>query len=84
MIEYLQTEWSDDLADSFAFNLQGKLELLYVFPFIGVTVNQDSNFRKVVITKHNLLVYRIERMEIRILRIFDTRQHPRKLKLRKR
>ena len=36
---------------------------------------------EVLITKHNLLLYRVKNNEIELLTIFDTRQHPHKKKL---
>jgi len=36
-----------------------------------------SGLRQAVLTKHNLILYRIENDQIQLLTIFDTRQNPR-------
>jgi len=46
------------------------------FPYI----NRKKQVRKCVITKHNTSFYRDRKENIDILRIFDTRQDPHKLK----
>ena len=38
----------------------------------------QNTSREAVITKHNLLIYRVYSNKIVLLTIFDTRQHPRK------
>jgi hypothetical protein len=49
------------------------------------TVNFKSSGKKgihqVLITKHNLLIYRLNKDRIELLVFYDTRQHPKKKKL---
>ena len=50
-------------------------------PNLFPLVNKKLKVRKCVITKHNTLYYRIKENNIEIIRIFDTRQNPKKLKI---
>jgi len=45
-------------------------------------INKKYKIRKCVLTKHNSLYYRDSKNQIEILRIFDTRQDPKKLKFK--
>lgn len=45
-------------------------------------INRKLRIRKVVLTKHNSLFYRESKNHIDILRIYDTRQDPYKLKFK--
>ena len=44
--------------------------------------NSNLNIRRCVITKQNTLFYRIEDINIEIVRIYDTRQNPKTLKIK--
>lgn len=83
IVEYLQSEWSEKSAENFIKNVTVKLNLLSDYPYIGTSKGKNKKIRKIILTQQNTLYYQVSFRQIFILRIFDTRQNPRKLKLRK-
>src|SRR5882757_5752078 len=74
---YLQNKWNLKVAIDFQLKLNEQEALLSVKPNIGAAVNKN-NLRKLLITKHNRLYYRIDEDKgtITLLTLFDTRQDP--------
>lgn len=79
VISYLEQNWSAKVARIF---LQ-KVDLLVkhlasndgMFPF----VQKSRGIKKCVVTKHNSILFRLNKQQIEIIRLFDTRQNPNKL-----
>ena len=78
MIDYLLLEWSLPVAEKFAETIDRRIDVLTLFPNIGIASTKDLSIRSIIITKHNKLYYRILTEKIEILNIFDTRQNPQK------
>lgn len=78
VIEYLLTNWSNKIAAKFLEVLYKQIDKIIVHPKHFPTVYGSKNYRKCVITKHNTLFYKEFKNGILILRIFDTRQNPKK------
>ena len=78
LLYYLETNWGDTIAINFKILLLQKLNLLTTQPLIGLEVDSLKNVRSILITKHNRVYYRIERNQIAILNMIDTRQDPKK------
>ena len=71
--EYLKREWSVKVAEEFVEIVLKKVELLKVFPGMGKSSAKKPGMKKLVLTKHNMLVYRIKEDKIILLNIYDTR-----------
>lgn len=76
---YLEKTWPHKTLLTFLDKLVNKLLILESFPKIGSASIKFPAKRKMVITKHNLLIYSLKNDEIVIEAIFDTRQDDRKL-----
>ena len=83
ILEYLIANWSNqvildyvDLVDSLVAQIGNQSKM---YPII----NKKLKVRKCVLTKQNSLYYRENRERIEILRIYDNRQNPKKLKFSK-
>lgn len=80
ILDYLQKNWDDKVVQGFIEITNGSIELISnnsnQFPMI----DKIKKVRKCVLTKHNTLYYRDRKTYIDILRIFDNRQDPRKLR----
>jgi plasmid stabilization system protein ParE len=76
--EFLENKWSIKVAKDFLEILDKKMNLVINHPFIGSPSKFGS--RKIVVTKHNKLYYRIKRNKVMFLQLFDTRQQPAKNK----
>lgn len=81
LFEYLKEEWSMDSAKMFEKKLFFRIELISKFPNLGKPSVRSPKIRKTIITKHNSLYYLVEKEEIVLLNIFDTRQNPNKNKI---
>lgn len=75
---YLESEWSQQIAEKFVTIFYQKVDLVAAFPFVGVASSKDKSIRKILITKQNALYYQLIGNRIVLLNIFDTRQNPNK------
>lgn len=73
---YLQQEWSSRIAENFLVECYSKIDLIAHFPYIGVQSEKINSVRRILVTKHNALFYKVERKNIILLDFFDTRQQP--------
>lgn len=80
--EYLLEEWSLKTRDKFILKLNDKIKQISNQPDSCPKSSEYKNLYKCVVTKQTTFFYRIiaEQKEIEIITIFDTRQHPAKLK----
>lgn len=78
--DYLCKEWSDKVADDFITKVEYFIEALAYRPGIGSKVNKQKNIRKIAITKHNKIYYKVGRKKVYIITLIDTRQNPKKNK----
>ncbi|MGE5944155.1 MAG: type II toxin-antitoxin system RelE/ParE family toxin [Flavobacteriales bacterium] len=80
--EYLLENWNLKARDNFIIKLAEKVNQISSQPESGAKSTEIEGLYKCVVTKQTTFYYRIlaERDEIEIITIFDTRQHPDKLK----
>jgi plasmid stabilization system protein ParE len=81
ILDYLALEWDDSVALKFLDLIEVLLLQISIHPFQFPLIHKKLNIRKCVITKHNSLFYRNRKGHIEILRIYDTRQDPKKLEI---
>ncbi len=74
IVAYLQTQWSPKAAEEFVEKVDDKLELLRIFPQIGSESDKRKGLRKLVLSPHNTLIYKIKGDVIILLTIYDNRQ----------
>ena len=76
---YLETNWSLSVAQDFHSIFVKVVLTLIEQPGIGSPSHKKKNVRKILITKHNRLYYRVkDNNSITLLTLFDTRQNPKK------
>ncbi|MDQ3193468.1 MAG: type II toxin-antitoxin system RelE/ParE family toxin [Bacteroidota bacterium] len=75
IVSYLTETWSFETAQNFITELYSKLDILSNYPYSG-RPSLNKNIRKILITKHNYLYYKIEDDKVRLLDFFDNRQDP--------
>jgi plasmid stabilization system protein ParE len=75
---YLKAEWNQKVADDFNQLLLNSILLIAGRPGVG-SFAKGKNVRKLVITKHNKLYYRVNTTKtITLLNLFDTRRSPKR------
>jgi plasmid stabilization system protein ParE len=82
ILEYLDTEWNEKVTNQFIDLTDSFLEQISINPKQYPIIHRKKRIRKCVITKHNTIFYRDSKKQIDILRIYDTRQDPKKLKFK--
>jgi plasmid stabilization system protein ParE len=86
IIKYLQTDWTQTEVRNFALATDRKIERLKKYPKIGNPKNKKQyNIRHTIIIKRIVvLVYKHKPLknEIDLLLFWNTRKHPRKLKVK--
>ena len=80
LFTYLLENWSAKVLADFIKKLDKSIDLIRTNPEIFPESYKKSGLYKCVITKQTTLYYRFNSKTIFILTIFDTRQHPSKLK----
>lgn len=73
--EYLLNKWNEKVADAFYQKLVDATEILEM----GNTVferYEDTKFRKLILTKHNTIIYDIQNDVITVVRILQNFQDP--------
>lgn len=79
--DYLLMEWSDKQIRDFNFILDEKLNFIVNYPYSYPSILKNNKIRKCVLLKQISLFYLIKKESIFVLRLFDTRSDPSKLKL---
>jgi plasmid stabilization system protein ParE len=82
ILEYLDKEWDEKVVNQFIEITNNFLEQISINPKQFPLIHKKMKVRKCVITKQNTLFYRDSKQQIDILRIYDTRQDPKKLKFK--
>ena len=80
VLSYLDEKWSVLVVNQFINKVDSFVSLIAEEPKLFPIINKKHNVRKCVLTKQNTLFYRENKDSIDIIRLFDTRQDPKKLK----
>ncbi len=78
ILNYLQDEWGESVANAFIRKVYDFLNILSEFPEIGTIENKGKEIRGFTIIKQINVFYRISGDTFILLNFFDNRQHPRK------
>lgn len=76
LLDYLQEEWSTEIAVAFVNTFYRKLDQIDRFPDLGKRSKRDPSIRQLLITKHTYLYYKVENEIIKLLNLVDTRSNP--------
>jgi plasmid stabilization system protein ParE len=72
VLEYLENEWSKEVAFAFLAKVYSRIYALQTHPYIG-SLTSMQNVRSTLITKHNRMYYKVLDNKIIILNLYDTR-----------
>ena len=81
VLMYLSINWSNKELAKFTAKAFKNLSNINRNPEMFLLINSDSNIHKYVTSKHQSIYYQISNNDVYILRLFDNRQAPNKLKL---
>lgn len=78
ILNYLDTHWTEKEIKIFIAKVDHLLELIRHNPELGEESKKKRSVRKILITKHNTLYYRVKsnKKELQILVFWDNRQDP--------
>lgn len=79
LLEYLSENWSEKVKKEFVEKLDHNLEIIKIHPEIFPESVLKPGLHRAVITKQTTLYYRFNSTEIKLVTVFDTRQHPNNL-----
>ena len=82
VLNYLKNNWSEKEVITFIQKAEKLTTLIVHNPFI-FRKTSAKNYREALITKHNLLIYKVTKKQILVLTVWDTRMHPNKKKFKK-
>lgn len=72
---YLDREWGQRVKEAFLADVDEVIACIQVFPNI-FRASGHLDIREALVTKHNLLFYRVNEERIYLLSLWDTRQNP--------
>jgi plasmid stabilization system protein ParE len=76
ILAYIEKEWGIKSSEKFQTILDSKIDSLSIHPKIGRAITRNKHIRKLMITKHNKIYYKIRHNEIIILTLFESKQNP--------
>ena len=79
VLDYLHSKWNNRVLSRFINKIDDCVGVIIEDPKIFPVINQELGIRKCVVTMHNTLYYRESGSSIQIIRLFDSRQDPKKL-----
>ena len=79
ILEYLYIRWNRKVILKFINKVDDAIDLISENPKLFPLINEELQIRKCVITKQNTLFYREVNKNIEVVRLFDSRQDPKKL-----
>ncbi len=79
VIEFLEKEWTLKEIQHFILETERVIEFISEHPYIFRNTKY-FNIREVLVTPHNLLVYKIDSEQIILITFWDTRQNPNRKK----
>jgi plasmid stabilization system protein ParE len=82
VLNYLNSNWSDKEVINFISKAEKLTTIIVENPFLFRKTG-TKNFRESLITKHNLLVYKVTKKQVFVVTVWDTRMHPVKKKFKK-
>lgn len=74
--DWLEKEWSFDIAEKFILELYKLIDLISAQPQIGSISHKKKNVRRILLSRRSRIYYRINKKTITLLDLFDTRQNP--------
>ena len=80
LLEFLELEWSAKVKDNFIKKLDRSIAQIRKYPESAPQSETIKGLHRFVITKQTTLYFRFDSTTIKVAAIFDTRQHPDKLK----
>jgi len=83
LLHYLESEWSVKVKQNFIQKLDNAVLQICKYPLSAEKSNLKSGLHRLVITKQTTLYYTHNEERVFIVAIFDTRQNPNKLKIKK-
>ncbi len=83
IIEYILKNWSNTTANQFIDLVDYIVKQISFQPKMYPIIHKRLKIRKCVLTQQNSLYYRESKELIEILRIYDNRQNPAKVKFKK-
>jgi plasmid stabilization system protein ParE len=79
-LDYLEQNWPITVVQDFINNLFNTLDWISKNPLIFNHFKNKDNIRKYVLSQHHTLYFELVDSQVYLLRIFDNRQDPNKLK----
>jgi plasmid stabilization system protein ParE len=79
ILTYLQENWNKRIVSKFLSKVDSHLQLIAKDADIFPIIHEKMQIRKCVLTKQNTIYYRVFDNKIEIVRLFDSRQDPKKL-----
>lgn len=76
--EYLENEWSVKVAAEFLAKVDEKILSLSINPKLGSSSIKFPGIRKLRVTKHNRIYYKVEKQKVILIDFVETKMDPKR------
>ena len=80
ILNYLSENWNSNIVQELLQKLNTFYFIVSINPRLFGYHNKAKKIRKYLLSRHNIIYYRIHKNEVQIITVFDTRQNPTKLR----
>jgi len=80
LLNYLETEWSENVKQNFIKKFDDSVKFISLFPEATEKSDFKKGLHRCVVTNQTTIYYQFNDYEIQIVTIFDTRMNPKRLK----
>jgi plasmid stabilization system protein ParE len=80
ILSYLEENWTQTVIDNFLLKLKTFYTIVSINPQVFGYYDKRRGIRNYAITRQNVIYYRNKRNVVEIITVFDSRQHPKKLR----
>ncbi len=74
LLEYLYAEWGEEVMNDFVESYFQATSILSIYPYSGNLVQNQKGLRKILVTKHNALYYKVKDKTVLLYFMSDTRR----------
>ena len=76
VVDYLEKEWTEKEIYKLFYSLNSTIDLIKLQPKLFRCISKKHHIHEALITKHNLMIYKIHKNSVVIITFWDTRKHP--------
>jgi plasmid stabilization system protein ParE len=82
IVEYLEQNWTEREIQKLFLRIDKTVSLIQQNPKVFRCISKKNNLHEALVTKQNVLIYKITNRDIFLISFWDTRRNPKKKKFK--